>query len=144
MPPPRRAALGLWCLAAAGAAGAQAQELAGDGGGGGGDALRISALSVRLPAGGQYQLSAFPAEECFRWTTTRPDLLELNATKSSDSCSPSVTVTARRDLDGAHSAKVVATTGGNHKSLRCDVYVDAVAEISVRVTQSKLGVGCDG
>ena len=137
-PPPRRAALGLWCLAA----GAHAQELAGDGGGGG-DALRISALSVRLPAGGQYQLSAFPAEECFRWTTTRPDLLELNATKSSDSCSPSVTVTARRDLDGAHSAKVVATTGGNHKSLRCDVYVDAVAEISVRVTQSKLGVGCE-
>ena len=113
------------------------------------DELRISALSVRLPAHASYVLQAFPAEECFRWSTNRKDLLELNTTHvpgQGADCSPSVTVTAKAPTaEGVQSAKVIAEVGGQHahKALRCDVYIDAVADISIRRTQSKLNVGCE-
>lgn len=62
-------------------------------------------------------------------------------------CSPSVTITAKTPVaEGVQSAKVIAEVGGKqhtHKSLRCDVYIDDVADISIRRTQSKLNVGCE-
>eukprot|EP01047_Picozoa_sp_COSAG01_P119408 COSAG01_NODE_48120_length_384_cov_0.477193_1_plen_127_part_11 len=77
------------------------------------DELRISHLSLRLPAGASAQLDAFPSHECFEWTTTREDLIELSFPDDGEGgdgagrCARSVTVTAKR-VGGAHGAKVIA------------------------------------
>jgi hypothetical protein len=111
------------------------------------DELRISHLSLRLPAGASAQLDAFPSHECFEWTTTREDLIELSFPDDGEGgggagrCARSVTVTAKR-VGGAHGAKVIAHASGG-ATLRCDVFLDAVDRISITRTQTKLGVGCE-
>jgi hypothetical protein len=78
--------------------------------------FRISQLSIRIPAGVSYTLTAFGGgskDPHFTWKTTRDDLVELKELSKN-----SVSVIAR-SVPGSHDAEVVAYTEGAFAYLRC-------------------------